>query len=42
MRQGDLDKVKAVFHITGVNEVTQYQFTGCVDRVSGRYPLMVL
>ena len=42
VHQGDLDKVKGVYHINAVDEVTQYQFTGCVERISERYLLPVL
>ena len=42
MRQGNLDKVKGVCRINAVYKVTQCQFTGCMERVSLRYPLVVL
>ena len=42
VHQGDLDKVKGVYHVNAVDEVTQYQFTGCVERISERYLLPVL
>ena len=42
VHQGDLDKVKGVYHIKAVDEVTQYQFTGCVERISENFPLPVL
>ena len=42
VHQGDLDKVKGVYHINAVDEVTQYQFTGCVERISENFPLPVL
>jgi len=42
VHQSDLDKVKGVYHINAVDEVTQYQFTGCVERISENFPLPVL
>ncbi len=42
VHQGNLDKVKGVYHINAVDEVTQYQFTGCVERISEHYLLPVL
>ena len=42
VHQGDLDKVKGVYHVNAVDEVTQYQFTGCVERISERYLIPVL
>ena len=36
MHQGDCDKVKGVYHINRVDEVTQCQFTTCGERISGR------
>ena len=42
VHQGDLDKVKGVYHVNAVETVTQYQFTGCVERISERYLVPVL
>lgn len=42
VHQGDLGKVKGVYHINAVNEVIQYQFTGCVERISENSLLPVL
>ena len=42
VHQGDHDKVKGVYHVNAVDTVTQYQFTGCVERISERYLLPVL
>ena len=42
VHQGDLDKVKGVYHLNAVDEVTQYQFVGTVERISERYLLPVL
>ena len=42
VRQGDLDNVKGVYHINAVNEVIEYQFTGCVERISENFLLPVL
>ena len=37
MHQGDQDKVKGVYHINLVDEVTQFEITCCVERVSEQY-----
>ena len=42
VHQGDLDKVKGVYHIDVVDEVTQYQFVGSVERISEHYLMPVL
>ncbi len=42
VHQGDLDKVKGVYHINVVDEVTQFQFVGSVERISERHLLPVL
>ena len=42
MHQGDLDKVKGVYHIDVVDAVTQYQFVGSAERISEHYLLPVL
>ena len=42
VHQGDLDKVKGVYHINVVDEVTQYEFVGTVERISERYLIPVL
>ena len=42
MQQGDLDKVKGVYHINAVNEVIRDQFTGCVECISENSLLPVL
>ena len=42
VHQGDLDKVKGVYHINLVDEVTQFQFVGSVERISEHYLLAVL
>ena len=42
MHQGDLDRVKGVYPINAVNEVIEYQFTGCVERISENFLLPVL
>ena len=34
VHQGDLDKVKGVYHITLVDEVTQWAIVGCVEGIS--------
>ena len=42
VHQGDLDKVKGVYHINVVDEVTQYEFTGSVERISEHFLLPLL
>ena len=42
VHQGDQDKVKGVYHINVVDEVTQYQFVGSTERISEHYLLPVL
>lgn len=42
MHQGDFDKDKGVFRSNGVDEVTQYQFAACVERICERHPPPVL
>ena len=42
MHQGDFDKVKGVYRINATDQVTHYQFAGCVECIWGRYPLPVL
>ena len=42
VHQGDLDKVKGLYHINAVNEVIEYQLTGCVERISENFLLPVL
>ena len=42
VHQGDLDKVKGVYHINVVDEVTQFQFVGSVERIAEHYLLPVL
>lgn len=37
VHQGDLDGVKGVYHINMVDEVTQWQVVGCVERISEQY-----
>jgi len=37
VHQGDLDKVKGVYHINMVDEVTQWQVVSCVERISEQY-----
>lgn len=34
VHQGDLDKQKGVYHINMVDEVTQMEFIGCVEKIS--------
>lgn len=42
VHQGDLDRVKGLYHINLVDEVTQFQFVGSVERISERYLLPLL
>ena len=42
VHQGDLDKVKGVYHINTVDEVTQFEFLGSTEQISERYLLPVL
>lgn len=37
VHQGDLDKEKGVYHINVVDEVTQWEIVGCIEKVSERY-----
>ena len=42
VHQGDLDKVKGVYHINTVDEVTQFECVGSAERISELYLLPVL
>lgn len=42
VHQGDLDKVKEVYHINMVDEVTQWQIVGCVEKISEQYLAVLL
>jgi len=42
VHQGDLDGTKGLYHINLVDEVTQFQFVGTVERISERFLLPVL
>lgn len=42
VHQGDLDGVKGVYHINAVDEVTQWQVVGAVERISEAWLLPVL
>ena len=37
VHQGDLDKVKGVYHINVVDEVTQWEVVGCAEKISEMY-----
>jgi predicted DNA-binding transcriptional regulator AlpA len=37
VHQGDLDKQKGVYHINLVDEVTQWEITGCVEGISEQF-----
>ena len=39
VHQGDLDKEKGVYHINMVDEVTQFEMIGTVERISEKYML---
>lgn len=42
VHQGDFDGIKGLYHINLVDEVTQLQFVGSVERISERFLLPVL
>lgn len=42
VHQGDLDGIKGLYHINLVDEITQLQFIGSVERISERFLLPVL
>ena len=42
VHQGDLDRIKGVYHINAVDEVTQFQFVLSTQKISERYLLPVL
>jgi transposase InsO family protein len=42
VHQGDMDGVKGVYHINAVDEVTQWQVVGAVERISEAWLLPVL
>ncbi len=42
VHQGDLDGIKGLYHINLVDEVSQFQFVGSVERISERFLLPLL
>ena len=42
VHQGDLDKIKGVYHINLVDEVTQWEIVGCAEGISERFLLPLL
>jgi len=42
VHQGDLNGVKGVYHINTIDEVTQWEVIGCVEKISERYLVPVL
>ena len=42
VHQGDLNGVKGVYHINTIDEVTQWEVIGCVERISEHYLVPVL
>jgi transposase InsO family protein len=42
VHQGDLDKIKGVYHINAVDEVTQWQVVGAVEQISEAYLIPIL
>jgi hypothetical protein len=42
VHQGDRDGEKGVYHLNTIDEVTQWQILGCVERISERYLIPVL
>jgi hypothetical protein len=42
VNQGDPDKQKSVYHINAVDEVTQFEMVGSVEKISERYLIPIL
>lgn len=42
VHQGDQDKVKGVYHINMVDEVTQFEIVCCVEKISGQFMIPAL
>ena len=42
VQQGDLDKQKGVSHINAVDEATQFEMVGSVEKISKRYLIPIL
>lgn len=42
VHQGDLDKEKGVYHINIVDEVTQFEYTACVEKISEDFLIPIL
>lgn len=42
VHQGDLDKVKGIYHINAVDEVTQFEIVCSVEKISEQYLMPVL
>jgi hypothetical protein len=42
VHQGDLDKVKGVYHINTVDEITQFEIACSVEKISEQYLMPVL
>jgi len=42
VHQGDMEKEKGIYHINIVDEVTQWEVIGCVERISEKYLLPLL
>jgi hypothetical protein len=42
VNQGDLDQQKSVYHINAVDEVTQFEMVGSVEKISERYLIPIL
>lgn len=42
VHQGDLDKQKGVYHINAVDEVTQFEAVGSVEKISERFLIPIL
>lgn len=42
VHQGDLDKEKGVYHINIVDEITQWELIGCVEKISEYYLIPLL
>jgi hypothetical protein len=42
VHQGDLDKQKGAYHINAVDEVTQFEMVGSVEKINGAYLIPIL
>lgn len=42
VHQGDKDKIKGVYHINIVDEIVQFEFIGCIERISEEFMKVLL